>query len=195
MRTLFAMFLMSALAIAQTSSSTTSSSSTETKTAETKAADAKATETKSADPKDKKKKDKKKKDDKSSGAQDAIDTTKVFPERIANDVVGTVRDGLEGHSMRLMLSAFDGDKMDGYLSFEDQIENYFNRYEAFRVHFRVANVAIEGAKGVILVDAQLEQTPANGGTPARKNSQLRFEIELGKKGWRITDVRDRGFFS
>lgn len=186
MRKLFALFLMSALAVAQTSSSSsTTSSSTDTKPVESK----------SADSKDKKKKDKKKKDDKSSGSQDAIDTSRVFPERIANDVVGTVRDGLEGHSMRLMLSAFDGDKMDGYLSFEDQIENYFHRYEAFRVHFRVANVAIEGTKGVILVDAQLEQTPANGGMPARKSSQLRFEIELGKKGWRIVDMRDRGFFS
>jgi hypothetical protein len=185
MRTLFALFLMSALAIGQTSSTGSTSSSTETKPAETKPAESK----------DKKKKDKKKKDDKSSGSQDALDTSRVFPERIANDVIGTVRDGLEGHSMRTMLSAFDGDKMDGYLSFEDQIENYFHRYEAFRVHFRVANVAIEGTKGVILVDAQLEQTPANGGNPARKSSQLRFEIELGKKGWRITDVRDRNFFS
>jgi len=54
----------------------------------------------------------------------------VFDERAAAAVLGTVRDGLEGHSQRLLLSAFDGEKMGGFLSFEDQIEAYFTRYES-----------------------------------------------------------------
>ncbi|MBI2683422.1 MAG: hypothetical protein HYX26_09465 [Acidobacteriales bacterium] len=145
---------------------------------------------------DKKKDEKKKKDkSKSGGAQDPIDTSKVFNERAANEVLGMIRDGLEGHSRRLMLSAFDGDKMDGYLSFEDQIESYFDHYDPFRVNFRISNVAIDGTKGVVLVDTELEQTPQGGGAPVRKRGQLRFELELGKKGWRVTDVRDRNFFS
>jgi hypothetical protein len=147
--------------------------------------------------KEEKKKDEKKKKDKakSGGGQDPIDTGKVFNERAANEVLGMIRDGLEGHSRRLMLSAFDGDKMDGYLSFEDQIEAYFDRYDAFRVNFRISNVAIEGSRGVVLVDAELEQTPQGGGVPVRKRGQLRFELELGKKGWRVTDMRDRSFFN
>jgi hypothetical protein len=44
---------------------------------------------------------------------DAADTA-VFDERAAAEVLGTIRDGLEGHSQRLLLSAFDGDKMDGF---------------------------------------------------------------------------------
>ena len=146
--------------------------------------------------KDEKKKDEKKKKDKtkSGGAQDPIDTSKVFNERAANEVLGMIRDGLEGHSRRTMLSAFDGDKMDGYLSFEDQIESYFDHYDSFRVNFRIGNVAIEGTKGVVLVDTELEQTPQGGGAPVRKRGQLRFELELGKKGWRVVDMRDRNFF-
>jgi hypothetical protein len=143
----------------------------------------------------KKKKDDKDKDKKSSGQQDVLDTDKVFNTRVANDVLGQIRDGLEGHSRRLMLSAFDADKMDGYLTFEDQIESYFNRYSAFRVRFQIANVTVEGTKGVVLVDTELEQIPDNGGSPQRKRGQLRFELELGKKGWRVVDFRDRSFFS
>ena len=149
--------------------------------------------------KDDKKKDKKSKDKdkdkKSSGQQDVLDTGKVFNTRVANDVLGQIRDGLEGHSRRLMLSAFDSDKMDGYLTFEDQIESYFNRYSAFRVRFQIANVSVEGTKGVVLVNTELEQTPDNGGTPQRKRGQLRFELEMGKKGWKVVDFRDRSFFS
>ncbi|HUS20010.1 MAG TPA: hypothetical protein VMZ25_10205 [Terriglobales bacterium] len=132
---------------------------------------------------------------KDKNGSDPVDTSGVFNERIANDVLGQIRDGLEGHSRRLMLSAFDSDKMDGYLSFEDQIDAFFERYEAFRVRFRISNVTVEGTKGVVLVDTEMEETPRGGAAPQRKRSQLRFELELGRKGWRIVDFRDRGFFS
>jgi hypothetical protein len=165
------------------------STSSSTKDQKDKAADDKT----KADAQAQDKKDKKKK--KKGGGQDVLDTSAVFNERVANDVLGQIRDGLEGHSRRLMLSAFDSDKMDGYLFFEDQIDAFFNRYEGFRVHFRIANVTIEGPKGVVLVDAELEEIPATGGSPQRKRTQLRFELEMGRKGWRVVDFRDRGFFS
>jgi hypothetical protein len=183
--------LLVALVIALTSVSVRAqdSSSSSTKDQKDKAADDKA----KADAQAQDKKDKKKK--KKNSGQDVLDTSAVFNERVANDVLGQIRDGLEGHSRRLMLSAFDSDKMDGYLSFEDQIDAFFNRYEGFRVHFRIANVTIEGPKGVVLVDAELEEIPATGGSPQRKRTQLRFELEMGRKGWRVVDFRDRGFFS
>ena len=149
------------------------------------------------DKKDKKKKEKEKKDKKAKASQDTIEpqTSQVFSERTADDVLGLIRDGLEGHSQRLLLSAFDSDKMDGYLSFEDQIDAFFRRYDAFRVHFRIANVTIEGNKGVVLVDTEMEEVPQSGGAPTRKRGQLRFELEQGRKGWKVVDFRDRGFFS
>src|SRR5436190_13138726 len=70
---------------------------------------------KNADQDKKDKKDKKKKD--KSAPKDEVNT-EVFSQAVANDVLGQVRDGLEGHSSRMMLGAFDQDKMDGYLSFE-----------------------------------------------------------------------------
>jgi hypothetical protein len=48
---------------------------------------------------------------------------------------------------------------------------------------------------VVLVDSELEETPQAGGPPSRKRSQLRFELEQGRKGWKVVDFRDRGFFS
>ncbi len=141
-----------------------------------------------------KKEKKKKKKDKDKGA-DTLDTS-VFNAAEANNVLGELRDGLEGHSQRLMLSAFDSDKMDGYTQFEDQIEAFFQRYEAFTVHYRVANATQEGSKGVMLVDFQMEEIPRSGkGNPVRKSSQVRFELERGKKGWKIVDFRPRDIFS
>lgn len=142
-----------------------------------------------------KKEKKKKKDKKDKGSQDDLNT-QVFSTAVANNVLNDLRDGLEGHTQRLMLSVFDPDKMDGYLQFEDQVEAFFNRYEAFTVYFRIVQSSTEGPKGIVLVDVQLEEIP-RGATapPVRKNGQIRFELERGRKGWKIVDFNPRSFFS
>jgi len=143
------------------------------------------------------KKDKKKK--KKDSSQDVMNS-EVFSDAVATSVLNQIRDGLEGHSPRLMESAFDGDKMEGYLQFEDQLEAMFQRYSEFRVHFEMGQNSIEGTKGIILVNIEMEQVPnftANNQNPQpqRKNGQVRFVLERGKKGWQIVDFSPRSFFS
>jgi hypothetical protein len=143
--------------------------------------------------KEREKKEKQAKKDQESSVQDVQDTS-VFTQREANDVLGQIRDGLEGHSQRLMLGAFDSDKMDGYLSFEDQIEAFFTHYEGIRVNIRIIQSSVEAGKGVVTASFQMEATPRNG-NPLRREGQLRFELEHTKKGWRVVDVSPRSFFS
>ena len=138
--------------------------------------------------------EKKKKDKKDKGSQDVMNA-EVFSTAVANSVLNDLRDGLEGHTQRLVLSAFDADKMDGYLEFEDQIEAFFNKYIAFTVWFKIAQTSIDGPKGIVLVDIQLEENPRGAAPPVRKNGQMRFELERGKKGWKIVDFSPRNFFS
>lgn len=147
------------------------------------------------DKKDKKKKDKKeKKDKKDKGPQDVYDTP-VFSEQVANNVLNDLRDGFEGHSDRLALSAFDADKMDGYLTFEDQLQSMFEKYEGFRVHYRIVQSSVEGSRGVVLVDWQMEELPRGGNPPQRRDGQIKFELERGRKGWKIVDFNPRSLFS
>jgi hypothetical protein len=121
--------------------------------------------------------------------------TEIFSDRIANTVLTDIRDGLQAHSQRLMLSAFDGDKMDGYLTFEDQIQAYFEHYDGFRVHFRIIQTSIEATKGIVLAEFEIEGSPRGGGPVMRRSNQIRFELERGKKGWKIVDFRPRAFFA
>ena len=137
-------------------------------------------------------KDKNKKNHKKEDVLNA----EVFSTTVANRLLQDLRDGLEGHSQRRMLSAFDADKFDGYLQFEDQIAAFFNKYESFRVYFRIVQSAAERPKSVMLVEVQLEEIPrAITSPPVRKNGQLRFELERGRKGWKIVDLNPRDFFS
>jgi hypothetical protein len=131
----------------------------------------------------------------SLAAQPSQSAPAAFDERSAAEVLGTIRDGLEAHSQRLFLSAFDADKMDGFLTFQDQIEAYFTRYEGFRVSLHILQTSEENNRGVILADFQLESEPRGGGRISRRQGQLRFEVERNAKGWKIVDFNPRGFFS
>src|SRR5262245_62019802 len=91
------------------------------------------------------------------------DVPAVFTANVADQVIGRVLNGLRVHSRSQMLSAFDNEKMDGYQSFADQIDSYFDRYDTFRVQFHIASMTIDGQRGIVLVDAEMEQTPAYGG--------------------------------
>jgi ketosteroid isomerase-like protein len=119
----------------------------------------------------------------------------VFDERAAAVVLGTIRDGLESHSAHRLLSAFDADKMDGYRTFQDQIDAYFAANEGIRVTLRILQTSQEGDRGYILAAFQLENNPRNGEQLSRREAQLRFVLERGPKGWKIVDFDPREFFS
>src|SRR5207237_6589705 len=87
--------------------------------------------------KDKSKKDKAKK----KGDADDVEAPANFSESVAYAVLQRLTDGLETHNDRLMLSAFDHDKMDGYLNFENQVQAFFQQYDSFRIHFRISQAS------------------------------------------------------
>ena len=47
----------------------------------------------------------------------------------------------------------------------------------------------------MLVDWEMEELPKGSGSPQRRNGQIKFEMERGRKGWKITDFTPRGLFS
>jgi hypothetical protein len=144
--------------------------------------------------KDKSKKEKGKK--KHEGGDDDTGGLVEFSDAVAQSVLQQLMDGLEGHSDRRMLSAFDDSKMDGYLNFQNQIVALFQRFEAFHVHFRIYQATGEGNRGEVVVDFELEEVPRSADAqPVRKRDQLQFDMERGKKGWKIVDLRPRSFFS
>jgi hypothetical protein len=123
------------------------------------------------------------------------DDESVFDERAAAVALSHLRDGLEAHSQRLFLSSFDAARMDNFLSFTDQIDAYFTRYESFRVIYHILQTSQEGERGVILADVTVENSPRGGGRITRRQGQLRIVLAHGDKGWKIVNVAPRGFFS
>lgn len=145
-----------------------------------------------SDPNQQTKKQKKKE----KGAADDLGAGTSFSDAVAEDVLHVLADGLQGHNEGRMLSVFDGSAMDGYLNFSDQVSAMFQQYDSFRVHYNIDQIMTDGTKGAALVDFEMEEATASGSVqPVYKHEQVRFEMQRGKKGWKIVDVKPRAFFS
>ena len=133
---------------------------------------------------------------KDKGAADDTGGATSFSDAVAEGVLRQLGNGLQGHNEGRMLSVFDRDAMNGYLNFSDQVGAMFQQYDSFRVHYNIDQATADGTKGVALVDFEMEEIPSSGSVqPVYKHDQIRFEMQRGKKGWMIVDVKPRTFFS
>lgn len=116
----------------------------------------------------------------------------TFTEAAAAKLLGQMAEGLQGHSPKKLLSAFDLARMDGGATFKEQITAFFNQYETIRVHFKL----VEVKDGTAVVNAELDETPRDAITPPEhKRIRLTFAAGNGPEGWKFIDVQPRAFFT
>src|SRR5262249_21800945 len=120
------------------------------------------------------------------------DQANVFTESKASKLLNQVAEGLQGHSAKKMLGAFDLSRMNGGAVFKDQITAFFNQYDTIRVHFKQLQVNDNTA----IVNAEMDQSPRSAiNPPQHKSMELRFTAEKDGNGWKFVDVQPRTFFS
>lgn len=125
-------------------------------------------------------------------AQSQSDPDDVFTDSAASKLLGQIAEGLQGHSARKMLGAFDLSRMQGGALFKEQITALFNRYDSIRVHFKLVEVQDNTA----IVDAEMDESPANANDPPQhKSLQLRLGATKTSAGWKFMDLQPRNFFT
>ena len=117
--------------------------------------------------------------------------TPVFSEADAARLLAELQQAVEGSNRRAFLRLLDAGKMPNYATFQDQVTEFFEKYESFRMHYHVTQASAEGSLGVVLADVELETTPAGAPVPVRRSSQLRLLAAWDGKQWKIVDLSPR----
>jgi hypothetical protein len=126
----------------------------------------------------------------------AAATSETFSAAVANDLLSQLAEGMESRNSRMALAAFDAGRLSGYQRFADQMDAWFHQNSSFRVYYKVKQTSTESARGIALVEFEYEATPsAEGTSPLRRRTQMRFSFERGAKGWKIVDFSPRSLFS
>jgi hypothetical protein len=127
--------------------------------------------------------------DKSSAVQK---TTPTFSEVDAGRLLAHLQQSLEADNQRGLLKLFDSRRMPNYAAFQDQVAEFFEKYEAFRLRYHLTQASSEDAVGIVLADVELELTPAGANVPTvRKTAQLRLVTAWDGKAWKILDWSPR----
>jgi hypothetical protein len=120
----------------------------------------------------------------------------VFTVRDASRLVNQLADALEGHQLNKFLSAFDLTRMENGQLFKQQIASFFAHADSIDVHMNVTEAAMNGDKGTVTVETEIETGTRNDNVPpVRKRATLNFTAERASSGWKFTDVQPRAFFS
>ena len=131
-------------------------------------------------------------DQRQQKTEDQKSTPRVFSEADAARLLAGVQAALEGNSQRGFLKLFDSRRMPNYGAFQDQVAEFFEKYEAFRVRYHITQASSEDGSGVALADLELEATPAGAYVPnVRKTAQLRLVTAWDGKAWKIVDWAPR----
>ena len=132
-------------------------------------------------------------------AQDAPMTSATSPEaeQVVEGVLKELRRGLEEHSQHRAQSVFDAERFSNYLSFQDQLGQFFASYDPIVIRYRVLEAQLTGDDETALVELQMEADPPDGrgGVALRRDQQVRITLHHVGKSWKITDLRPREFFT
>jgi hypothetical protein len=127
-----------------------------------------------------------------ASSQQPLDLT----EQVIHDVLEPLQAGMTGHSLRQVLATLDREDMPGYAQVRDQLAAFFRQYEAVRFRYKVLQVTADKDHGFAMAEVDLEaQSVDRNQVPAQRSTQMRFQIKLGPKGWKIVGFQPSDFFA
>ena len=117
-------------------------------------------------------------------------------DQVIRDVFGPLQRGMEGHNPYQVLALFDQQQMPDYAQVRDQLRAFFAQYDAIRFRYRLLQVTSDKNGGSAVAEIEMEATPADESQGIlRRDTQMRFRLTLGSKGWRLVGFAPADFFA
>jgi hypothetical protein len=120
----------------------------------------------------------------------------TLTEQVIRDVLGPLQRGIEEHNVAQVLSVFDPQETPDYAQFRDQMRAFFSQNDAVRFRYKVLQVTSEKDRGFVIAEIDMAATPSDETKlTVQRSTQMRFEIALRAKGWKLTGFKPSDFFA
>jgi hypothetical protein len=117
-----------------------------------------------------------------------------FSPAVPEQVLAKLRTAIVQEDQQAALACFDP-AMPDFAPFADSVRSLFTRYTAFRVRYHILPSG-DGSGNMAIVEFTVEATPTGDNRPAeRRSKQIRFTFGRSDRGWRVSDLQPRDFFS
>ena len=117
-------------------------------------------------------------------------------DQVIRDVFAPLQRGMEGHNPDQVLALFDQQQTPDYAQVRDQLRAFFAQYDAIRFRYQLLQVTSDKNGGSAVAEIEMEATPADPSqVTLRRETQMRFRLTLGRKGWKLVGFAPANFFA
>jgi len=117
-------------------------------------------------------------------------------DEVVRDVLSDFQRGIEGHNLDRLLDTFDPDGTKDYPQIRDQFVAFFRLHENVKFRYQLLQVTSEKDVAFATADVEMDALPSDIlPTEQRRTAQMRFQMKLTPKGWRLTGLKPMDFFT
>jgi hypothetical protein len=117
-------------------------------------------------------------------------------DRVIRDVLEPLRRGVETQNIQMILSIFDKKELNSYADLQGQLSAFFHQYDEVRFRYQIMQVTADAGHGSATADVQMDALPYEPtSVPARRSAQMRLQLKLVGKTWKVGGFSPSDFFS
>ena len=130
--------------------------------------------------------------DKAASAEQRL----TLSDQLIRDVLEPLRRGMETQNITMVLAIFDNKELDSYADLQGQLRAFLHQYSEVRFRYQIMQVTAEAGRGSATADVQMDAIPYESTVvPARRSAQMRFQLKLVGKVWKVSGFSPADFFS
>jgi len=119
----------------------------------------------------------------------------TLTDQIAKQVLEPLQTGLQDQNIEKVLSVFDSKELDSYSDLQGQLQAFYQVFDEVNFRYQLLQVSAEKGRGSATVDMQMDALPYEPShIPERRSVQMRLQLKLGPKGWKIAGFTPSDFF-
>lgn len=125
-----------------------------------------------------------------------VDDALSLSDQIIQDVLEPLRTGMETQNIKQVMSIFDRAEMSHYGDLEQQVHAFLRQYEEVHFRYQILQATAQNDHASATAELDMDAMPYQVSMiPARRSVQMRFQLKLEPKGWRVVGFSPSDFFS
>ena len=117
-------------------------------------------------------------------------------DQVVQQVLEPLQTGMQNQNIQQVMSVFDKKELNSYSDLQGHLEAFLQVFDEVNLRYQLLQVAAEKGRGSAIVDMQMDALPYEPThIPERRSVQMRLQLKLGPKGWKIAGFTPSDFFN
>ena len=120
----------------------------------------------------------------------------TLSDQVVQQILEPLQMGMQTQNIQLVLSLFDKKELNSYSDLQGQLLAFFQQFDEVNFRYRLLQVTADKEHGSATAEMEMDALPYGlTQVPVRRSVQMRLQLKLGSKGWKIAGFTPSDFFN